>query len=393
MIEFGLEAELLLPRQVQPASTAGMVVSLLDPDTGAPLIPVPLDASALEGERFEWGGEEWLATHRSFRDPPVELVVAASLTPYVAPFRRSARNGALLLAAVALGALIAAMVLTSRMTRSLRALLQGADAVAGGDLSQRISNEGQDEIGRVAVAFNTMTESLQRTLREQASRESLAAVGEFAASLAHEVRNPLTAVKIDLQSLEEKLGDEPALREPLERALHEIDRLDATVGDALSIVRHGEGDRLLDIWKPIRAAANSASPAFEERGATLEVSTGEPLLLVLGDSAALAQLFLNLLLNAAEALPAGGRAEIGARASDNSVLIEVEDDGLGIPEDIRDRIFEPLFSTKEAGTGLGLTISRRIVEAHRGEMELVGEAGRGTRAVVRLPKVDEGTAP
>jgi signal transduction histidine kinase len=393
VIEFGLEAELLLPRHVQPASTAGMVVSLLDPDTGAPLIPVPLDASALEGERFEWGGEKWLATHRSFRDPPVELVVAASLTPYVAPFRRSARNGALLLAAVALGALIAAMVLTSRMTRSLRALLQGADAVAAGDLSQRISNEGQDEIGRVAVAFNTMTESLQRTLREQASRESLAAVGEFAASLAHEVRNPLTAVKIDLQSLEEKLGDEPALREPLERALHEIDRLDATVGDALSIVRHGDGDRLLDIWEPIQAAANSAGPAFKERGATLEVSTGEPRLLVFGDSAALEQLFLNLLLNAAEALPAGGRAEIGARVSDNSVQIEVEDDGPGIPDDIRERIFEPLFSTKEAGTGLGLTISRRIVEAHRGEMELVGEAGRGTRAVIRLPRVDEGTVP
>ena len=251
VIEYGLDAEMLLSRDAQPASAAGMVLALLDPETGASLLPIPLDPSVLKEPRFSWGGEEWLAERRSFEDPKLILVVAASLTPYVAPFRKSARNGALLLAAVALGALLAAVVLTSRMTRSLRDLVSGADAVTAGDLSRRISHRDDDEIGRVADAFNNMTSSLQRTLREQASRESLAAMGEFAASLAHEVRNPLTAVKIDLQHLEERIGDDEALRDPLLRSLREIDRLNATVGDALSVVRRVDG---------VHAARDRAEP-------------------------------------------------------------------------------------------------------------------------------------
>ena len=387
-IEFGLEGELVLPREAVPASAAGMVLTLIDPASGASLLPIPLDASVLAGDRFTWGGEEWLASARSFGDPPLKIVLAAPLTPYVAPFRRSVRNGAYLLAAVALGALLGAIVLISRMTRSLRELVRGADAVSAGDLSHRIEYVEEDEVGRVAQAFNQMTASLQRTLREQASRESLAAVGEFAASLAHEVRNPLTAVKIDLQSLEERLGDDPSLTPPLRRALEEIDRLDATVGDALSMVRQGDKDRVLDVWQPIEAAAHSAAPAFARVDATLDVERGDSEIPVFGDAAGLEQLILNLLLNAAEALPQGGRATIGARTDGDSVCVRIEDDGPGIPEPVRDRIFEPLFSTKEAGTGLGLTISRRIVEAHRGELSVRDAEGGGTCVEVRLPAAD-----
>lgn len=391
-IGFGLDGELVLPREAVPASAAGMVLALIDPASGASLLPIPVDASVLAGDRFTWGGEEWLASARSFGDPPLKIVLAAPLTPYVTPFRRSVRNGAYLLAAVALGALLGAIVLTSRMTRSLRALVRGADAVSAGDLSHRIEYADEHEIGRVADAFNDMTDSLQRTLRERASRESLAAVGEFAASLAHEVRNPLTAVKIDLQSLEEKLGDDPSRTIPLRRALEEIDRLDATVADALSIVRQGDGDRVLDVRRPIQAAAHSAAPAFAQADSTLDVDGGDSELPVWGDAAGLEQLFLNLLLNAAEALPRGGVATIGAWRDGDSVCIRVQDDGPGIPEHARDRIFEPLFSTKEAGTGLGLTISRRIVEAHRGEMTVRDAEGGGTRVEVRIPAAN-GTVP
>ena len=386
VIVFALEAELLLPRDALPASSAGMVVTLLDPQTATPLIPVPIEVSVLSPDRFDWGGEEWRVAHRSFRDPPLELVTAAPLTPYVAPFRRSARNGAFLLSAVALGVIVAAGFLTLRMTRSLGALVQGADAVAAGELSHRIDHPGGDEIGRVASAFNSMTESLQRTLREQAGRESLAAMGEFAASLAHEIRNPLTAVKIDLQSLEERLGDDPELKDPLRRALEEIERLDSTVGDALTVVRRSDGDHVLDVRGPLEAAVHSSRPAFDDRGSRLDLISGDQSLLVLGDYSALQQLFLNVLLNAAEALPAGGVAEIrAANAGADEVLVTVQDDGPGIPDEVRDRIFEPLFSTKESGTGLGLTISRRIVDAHRGEMTITGGTGGGTRVEITIP--------
>ena len=393
VIEFGVEGDLLLPADVLPPSTAGMDLTLLDPETGASLLPIPLDAYAIREGRFTWGGEEWLASIREFEDPPVRLVVAAPLTPYVAPFRRSVRNGGYLLAAVALGGLLAAIVLTSRMTRSLRALVGGAEAVSAGDLSHRISRPGADEVGRVAESFNQMTESLQRMVREKASRESLAAMGEFAASLAHEVRNPLTAVKIDLQSLQERLSDDAELTPPLRRALEEIDRLDATVGDALSVVRRGDGERVFDVRQPIRAAAHSVGPAFAAAGATLEVIGEDGPLRVRGDAAGLEQLFLNLLLNAAEALPAGGLAKISARRERVAVLVRVEDDGPGIPASVRERIFEPLFSTKETGTGLGLTISRRIVEAHRGDLSVDDIEGGGTRVEIRFPVADADSTP
>jgi signal transduction histidine kinase len=238
-----------------------------------------------------------------------------------------------------------------------------------------------------------MTESLQRTLREKASRESLAAMGEFAASLAHEVRNPLTAVKIDLQSLQEKVADDEALNVPLRRALEEIDRLDATVGDALAVVRRGDSDQTLDVWQPIRAAAHSAGPAFSKAGARLEVIGEDDELTVRGDAAGLEQLFLNLVLNAAEALSPGGQAKIVARRERGSVLVRVEDDGPGIPEGARERIFEPLFSTKETGTGLGLTIARRIVEAHRGDLSVEDNEDGGTRVEIRLPIADADAPP
>jgi signal transduction histidine kinase len=218
-------------------------------------------------------------------------------------------------------------------------------------------------------------------------------MGEFAASLAHEVRNPLTAVKIDLQSLQERLADDDALTAPLRRALEEIDRLDATVGDALSVVRRGDDERVLNVWQPIRAAAHSATPAFVKAGAILEMTGEDDDLPVRGDAAGLEQLFLNLLLNAAEALPPGGRAAIGARHERGSVLVRVEDNGPGIPQEARERIFEPLFSTKETGTGLGLTISRRIVEAHRGDLSVDDIEGGGTRVEIRLPLGDAEASP
>jgi signal transduction histidine kinase len=387
-IEFGLEGELLLPTETLPTSASGIVIALLDPATGASLLPVPVVAPVPVPRRFSWGDEEWLTESHSFRDPPLTLVLAAPVTPYVAPVRRSVRNGALLLASVAALALLGAIVLTSRMTRSLRGLVEGADAVSAGDLSRRVAYAKEDEFGRVAAAFNQMTESLQETLRERASRESLAAMGEFAASLAHEVRNPLTAVKIDLQGLEERIGDDPALRQPLTRALEEIDRLDATVGDALSFVRRGDGAKTLDIRHPIEAAVRSAAPSFERAGARLEIDAADSELPVAGDPAGLEQLFLNLLLNAAEALSEGGRARIEAGREGGRIRVRVTDDGPGIPGAIRERIFEPLFSTKDTGTGLGLTISRRIVEAHRGTLEVRDAVGGGTRVEVNLPAAE-----
>lgn len=367
---------------------AGMVLGAFDASSQTSLLPLPFDPRLLDASRFSWGGDDWLTARRRTSEPAMTLVAAAPLSPFAGPFEAAARRGALWLAIVASAGLVLTYLLTRRMTRSLEELVASAEAVSRGELEVQIENPGSDEIGRVARAFNTMTASLRRTLRELASRERLAAVGEFAASLAHEVRNPLTAIRIDLQRVEESLPSDSPLRKAQARALREIGRLDATVTETLDVARTGRWrPGGVELAVPLRAAAAAAEPAFAERQATLDASAvTEDGPTVSGDERALEQLFLNLLLNAARALGAGGRAWIELEERDGRTIVSVHDTGIGIEPDVIDRIFDPLYTTRADGTGLGLTVVRRIVDDHEGEIVIDSEVGVGTTVRVTLPR-------
>lgn len=370
-------------------AVAGMVLSATDPETGAPLLATPFDAGLLEAPIFALGGEEWLTARRNVVDPPVQLVAAAPLTPYVEPFRDAARAGLAVLAAVAVAAFGLALLLTGRLTNSLERLAGAADRVSEGHLDERVPDAGPHEIGRVARAFNRMTESLRRTLAELADRRALAAVGEFAASLAHEIRNPLTSIQVDLQMVEERLPAADAVgRELQAQALADLRRLDATLAGALQTARSGRmAATEVSLNAVLRAAAEAALPAVENAGASLSLPGPDAVeVTVQGDRDALFQVTLNLLLNAAQAVSVGGTVRATHHVEGDAALIEVSDDGRGIPEAELERVFETLYSTRTGGTGLGLAIARRLAEAHGGTLTLASRPGSGTTAVVRLPR-------
>ena len=180
--------------------------------------------SLFRRQRFESGGEEWLAVRRAIADLPIDLVVAGPRGRYVTPFQRAARMGVLAVTAVSLFAILLTGYLTCRVTALLEALADAAAAVATGELDRRVEANGTIEVQRVATAFNSMTASLRRTLGALSQRQALAAVGEYAASLSHEVRNALTAIRVDLQRANEKLVENAD-----SRALH---RARAVVGHA-----------------------------------------------------------------------------------------------------------------------------------------------------------------
>jgi len=379
---------LVVTPEIAPAA-AGMVLGAVGSTTGFSYVPLPFDPLLLESDRFSWGGAEWLAVRRTLGEPPLTLVAAAPVSDFLLPFEGAARRGTVVLVLVSVGAIGLASILTSRMTRSLRGLSAAAEAVAAGDLERRVAQTGDDEVGRVARAFNTMTENLRRTLGELAKRESFAAVGEFAATLAHEVRNPLTAIRINLQYADEGLAAGSGHREAQERALSEIRRLDETVTRALKVARSGHiATSLIDLREPLRAAADVAHPSFARRKATLDLCDLPDEISIQGDAAAIEQLFLNLLRNAAQALDAGGHAEVAVEMTEGGVVVEIRDDGVGIPDSIRSRVFEPLFTTRSEGTGLGLPVARRIAVAHGGGIELDQRVGGGTVVRVRLPLLD-----
>jgi signal transduction histidine kinase len=280
------------------------------------------------------------------------------------------------LAGVALFALMLSAFLTTRLTSSLERLAVAADAVAGGDLAHRVDGRGAAEVRRVAAAFNSMTESLQRTLTELSKRQALAAAGEFAVSLSHEVRNGLTAVRVDLQRAEEKTADDAPSRPLIARAFENVKRLDGTVSGSLRVARGGRTPRRRFDHGPVAAAAaGSAETTLLQQGALLDpLTTSARPVWVLGDAIALEQLFLNLLLNSAQAMGPGGRASLTLDVDGADVRVVVTDSGGGISAGDLERVLDPFFSTKPDGTGPGPT--HRATDC-RGARRLAQDRERG----------------
>ena len=371
-------------------ATGGTTLAAFDRRTGLPLLSTPFDPDLATKATFTWNGERWLVARRTLDEPAIEIVAAAPVADYEAPFADAARRGLVALLVVAMLSTLATVVLTRRLTRTLGDLALAADGVSRGEMGRTVPVPESEELGRLAEAFNTMSESLRRTLDSLARRESLAAVGEFAASLSHEVRNPLTAMRIDLQRVEEKLDPESPLRAPLRRTLRGVDRLQHTVSGALRVARSGRVARTpVDLLVPLDAALHASEPEMQAAGARVEIDTGDAPLVVLGYAAALEQLFLNLLLNAAQAFDApGGVVRVRARAGATHARIEVEDTGRGMSPETLAAAFEPFVTTRTQGTGLGLAIARRIADAHNGELSLESAPGAGTRAALTIPRAD-----
>jgi signal transduction histidine kinase len=378
----------LLPAGLTTAVGVGAVLGVIDPATGRSLLSIPFDPEYLHSHGFTWAGEHWLVARRELTEPRLTIALAAPLTPYSTPFERAARDGAVALIVVALAALLAAVLLTRRITAGLTDLAHAADGIAQGDLNRTIAVASHDEVGRLARAFNAMTVSLRTTLAELAQRRSLAAVGAFAASLAHEVRNPLTSIQVDLQRVRGKVRHVEGVEAPLDRALREVARLDRTVSGALQMARSG-AVRLapIDLLVPVRRAAEVARPAFAQAGALLEElpDSDEPIV-IHGDESALQQLLLNLLLNAAQALPPAGRAGISLDPDNDGVTVSVWDTGPGIPAEARKQVFDPFYSTRPDGTGLGLAVAQQIAAAHGTVINLGPDSGRGTTFRFRLQR-------
>jgi signal transduction histidine kinase len=381
-------AELFSPAAGGTAGV-GALLAVFDPETGASLLPLPFEPERMRSGQFEWEGEEWLARYRTIGEPRLIVALASSLSPYLRPFAHATRQGAFVLGAVALLGSLLVILLTRRMTRSLASLATAAEAVTAGDLQHTVEDDGRDEVAAVARAFNTMTRNLSKTLDQLSRQQGLASVGEFAASLAHEVRNPLTAIRIELQSIEEETTA-PNARAGLARALRHVQRLEATVAGSLRVARGGQlALTPIDLRAPLESAWRTARPDFDARGATLRpLDPALPRIAIRADAAAIEQLFLNLLLNAAQALERGGEASGDVHLTNGRVEVAVRDSGRGIEPERMATIFEPIRSTRPDGTGLGLTIARRIAQAHGGDMEIESSMGAGTTVRVQLPALN-----
>jgi signal transduction histidine kinase len=325
--------------------------------------------------------------HRRLSDPAIDLTIAAPSGPSLAPFERAAELGLLVLISVTVLALALITYFTARLTRSLVRLVGAANAVAAGDLQHDVETHGQDEVGQLGRAFNTMLHSLRRTLEELAHREALAAVGEFAASLSHETRNGLTAVRLDLQRIEESAPPDSTEGTLAARALRNVYRLDSTVTGALAVARGGHAKlQPVELRTVLESAASAAESAFANSHSALSIDSGPASCVVRADATALEQLFLNLFLNAGQAMSHGGRATVELSVDETTCTVAIRDSGAGLAMEQVAQLGQPFYTSKRGGTGLGLSIARKIAAAHGGEVSIESQPGNGTVVRVRLPR-------
>ena len=282
--------------------------------------------------------------------------------------------------------------------------MSASTATTQADNARRI-----DELGQIIIAYSEVTEKLQqshdqltqtvRALQSELGEKNrllerknrLAALGEMAAGLAHEIRNPLGGIQLYASMLAQDVADRPDSLQTVRKISGGVRRLEALVGQVLQFSREiAAQPRPADMADVVDQAVELASGKLAERGVRCAVEGPRPLDVTI-DPLLMGQALLNLLLNAAEAVAPGAEGEVTvrfARPTRHSAVkqfhLVVTDNGPGIPAAVLDRIFNPFFTTKDTGTGLGLAIVHRVVEAHDGTITATNEPGGGAKFEIRV---------
>ncbi|MFQ5714407.1 MAG: ATP-binding protein [Candidatus Scalinduaceae bacterium] len=311
-------------------------------------------------------------------------------------------------------------------------LVKITDRVASGDLEHSVEIRSRDEIGMLASRFNQMTKGLKRLMdekegvmielkgvneelssintelvqtneqlkeaQEQLVRtEKLAAVGTLASGVSHELRNPLSAIKNAVFFLKRKLSNKESpdidarVIQFLDIMDKEIDRSSKIINDLLGFARVTALSKVpSDITVVVNEAMSRAKMAEN-----IKVSKNLPsnLPMVMIDANKIGQVFINMIENACQAMPDGGELKISTRESKSFIEIEITDSGCGIPEKAIKKIFDPLFTTKPKGIGMGLAVCHGIIEKHHGTINMKSQEGIGTSILIKLPLDDKSARP
>lgn len=285
---------------------------------------------------------------------------------------------------------VVALALSSRIARPIRALTAGVRDIASGDYQARVKQEGGRELSDLAGGFNAMAANLDRLHKlesEMRRREQFAALGEAAAAIAHEIRNPLGIIKTSGQVIRMKAPLADGSDRLIGFILDEVDRIDRLVQDLLDYVRPKEPQHeTLDLHRDVvLRVLDFAAPELARRGVSRALAGPDAPLPILGDRRHLYDALLNIVLNAMDAMPEGGQLTVDVRREGGEAVARIEDSGAGVPEAIRERVFDPFVTSKPRGTGLGLAKVRAVVEQHGGRVDFRSVEGEGTTFTLRFP--------
>lgn len=287
-----------------------------------------------------------------------------------------------------------AWIVAAEMVAPIGRLLGATRRVAEGDLSARVNAPEHDEIGELGRAFNDMTAALATTTahvaelhqREIERASQLATVGELASGIAHEIKNPVVGVSNGLDLVRRRVGEDPSLSPITDEMARQLARIQQAMQELLTFARPAEPTLApVNAAHLIERAVRLIQPTADRAGVTLEVSADPATPRLMADEDMLHQAIVNVLMNAVQATSGGGRVRVTAGRAAGELCITVDDTGKGIPASEIETVFKPFFTTRHTGTGLGLPITREIVQRHGGSVTLTSRPGVGTSVALRLP--------
>lgn len=284
-----------------------------------------------------------------------------------------------------------AFILVRGLTRPVKSLLDATRRLKAGDLDHRI-RDLKGEFGEVAESFNEMVASLKKQMQEMQRTEQLRVCGEMAAGLVHEIRNPLAGMKVSIEVLLTELDIEERDRDVLVKVVEQIKHIETLMKNLLNYARPVAAQPIsMDVNKILEKTVYfiEKHPSFVSGKPSKQVikELDDHLPEIVADPQQLQQVFLNILLNSVDAISEGGEITVTTRYDEmtKAVAIELRDTGKGIPAELMGKIFQPFFTTKGKGTGLGLAVSKRIVEEHLGSIEVANQVSGGAGFTITLP--------
>lgn len=286
-----------------------------------------------------------------------------------------------------------------RVIRPIEKLAQAARRVAAGSLDFHVDIKRNDEIGQLADTFNEMIDGLRSKgeLKEKLDQaERAAVIGRLTQSVAHEVRNPLNVINLSIDHVSTKYAPEDEKKRTQFTAIlssikDEIARLKYLVSDLLNYGRPAQLMlRRIDMRDLVDETMTLVRPQADVQGIAIEVHSEVSSAEVMGDRERLKSCLSNIVINALQAMPTGGKLATNIQKNNGWVELRISDTGIGISEEAIRKIFEPYFSTRNSGFGLGLAVTRSIVEDHKGTIEVRSELNKGTTFIVKLPSNNVG---
>lgn len=293
----------------------------------------------------------------------------------------------MLLLVTLVSALIFGLSMIIRLIRPILKLKSSVDTLVEEGFNKRIEISSNDEIGELSSAFNGMVVKLRQAIAEQDRLSRLAATGELAATLAHEIKNPLNAISGCATYIGKNFRGH-LIEEFVSIINDEVSRINKLTMTLLNFARSVKPDlRPSDINKLVNETITLLSGEFSERGVSVGKELSERIPLISLDYNQIKQVLINLLVNSFDAVERGGTIKVRTFLSNGNVHISVEDNGKGIRQEDIGNIFNPFFTTKTRGTGLGLSISRKIAREHNGDIIVESVPGMGSKFTILLPAV------